>query len=171
MERGRAGLELSAFCVAWIAFLLALPSARGQVLQISPQTAKPGEWVTLEIRLQSPADRPVVALQWDLEIPSASLDPENRPVAVAPLAVKDAGKTATCVTSKKSAEALLVRCLVAGEQKPVPSGVVFLFSLKLSERAGPGMLRVRMQNGLAIDPNLKQTPIEPAEALVTIRAR
>ena len=92
-------------------------------------------------------------------------------MAVAPLAVKDAGKTATCVTSKKSAEALLVRCLVAGEQKPVPSGVVFLFSLKLSERAGPGMLRVRMQNGLAIDPNLKQTPIEPAEALVTIRAR
>ena len=171
MKRRRVGFQPPPIYVAWIAFLLALPAARGQVFQISPQTAAPGDWVTLEIRFQPVADRPSVALQWELEIPSASLDPQNEPVARAPLAVKDAGKSAACATSKKTAEALLVRCLLAGEQKPIPGGVIVLFSLKLSERAGPGMLRVRIQHGLAVDPNLKQTPIEPAEALVTIRVR
>ena len=171
MGRRRVGFESPALYVAWIAFLFALPAARGQVLQISPQTAAPGEWVVLEIRFQSPADAPVVALQWELEIPSTALDAQNELLARTLLAVKEAGKSTTCAPAKKTGEGLVVRCLLVGGQKPVPSGAIVLLSLKLSERGGPGTLRVRIQHGLAVDHDLKQRPIEPAEALVTIRAR
>jgi len=167
----RIDVPIQPLCAAGFAFLLGLPGAWGQTLQMQPQTVAPGEWVTLDIRYQSPAGREFVALQWDVEIPSAPLDPQNRPVTRAPLAIKDAGKSSACGLTKKTTDNSLVPCLLAGSSKPIPTGTVLLFSLKISDQAQPGTLHVRILNGIAVDPDLKQTPIEPVDAVVTIRPR
>ena len=155
----------------WITPLCLLPGVWGQTIEVRANPGTPGKWVVLEIHYQAPPGRELVALQWEMAIPTPALDPADLPVARAPLAMADAGKTAVCGTAKKTAETLVLPCLVAGSQKAIPSGTIILLSLKLSEHSQPGAVRIRTQNGFALDRDLKRVPVEPAEAVVTIRSQ
>ena len=144
--------------------------ASAQTLQISRQTSVAGEWAILEIAFQPAASSSLTALQWEMEIP-ATLQLDGAPLARVPLVVKDANKSINCAVSKKSAEGLLLPCILAGGIRPIPAGTVVLLSMKIGQSARPGTARIRLQNASGVTGDLKQVPIESAEAELTIRAK
>jgi hypothetical protein len=155
-----------------LAVLFVLPGAWAQTLQVSSETVLPGEWVTLQVRFQSMPQREVAALQWEVEIPPDVFDPKGpQPVARSPLPVKEAGKDATCGMIKKGADSFVWPCLIAGNQKPVPSGIIVVLSFKIPEGTHAGMSRIRLRRAIAVTGDLKQFPVDPAEATLTIRSR
>ena len=145
--------------------------APAQTVQIAPQTSVAGDWVTLEIAFRQAANGPLTALQWELEIAAGALDLEDAPLTRAPLVVKDAGKSLSCVVSQESAERLLLPCILAGGQEPIPAGTIVLLSMKVGPKAKAGVARIRLQNAFGVTSELKQVPIEPADGELTIRAR
>jgi hypothetical protein len=79
------------------------------------------------------------------------------------------GKSLKCAFTDKNAEANTSRCILAGGQKPIPNGSVALLRLLISRDAQPGSARTRLGQATAVSQNLKQVPMSPVEATVTIR--
>lgn len=154
----------------WLAAACLVTGAPAQTLRILPQTTFAGEWVALEIAFQ-PAAGVLTALQWEVEIPAGALDLDGGPLARVPLVVKDAGKSVNCAVSKKSAERLLMPCILAGGQRPIPAGTIVVLSVKIGPKARAGAVSIRLQNALGVTGDLKQVPVAAAEGELTIRAR
>ena len=125
----------------------------------------------MEIAFQPAPGGAFAALQWELEIPAGALALEGTPLTKVPLVVKDAGKSVQCAVSKRSAESLVLACILAGGQKPIPAGMIVLLSMKIGFGARAGAARIRVQNAVGVTGEAKQTPIEAAEADLTIRSR
>jgi hypothetical protein len=145
--------------------------APAQTLRVSPQTARAGEWLMVEIAFQPVTNPPLTALQWEMDIPVRALNLDGAPLARAPLVVTDAGKSVNCAVSQRSAERLLLPCILAGGQKPVPAGMIVLLSVKIGPSARAGTSRIRLQNAVGVTADLKQVPIEAAEGELTVRPR
>jgi hypothetical protein len=157
---------LAGFAGPWLA-----AGASAQTLQVLPQNAIAGEWVVLEIAFQPAAGPALTAVQWELEIPVSALDLDGAPLTRAPLAVKDAGKSVNCAVSERSAERLLLPCILAGGQKTIPAGTMVLLSVKIGPGARPGAARIRLRKAIGVTSDLKQVSIEAAEGELIIRAR
>ena len=127
--------------------------------------------MTVEIALQQGSQRELAALQWETEIPFKPFDLQKGFVTRVLLAAKDAGKSLTCAPSRKPADDSLLRCMLAGGQKPIPSGAIAVLSLKIPEGAPPATLRLRFLHIAGVTRDLKQANLGPAEAAVTIRGR
>lgn len=160
----------TAFLKLLMATLSLVMGAAGQMLQLVPVTGSAGEWVTVPIALHRSPGREPTALQWEIEIAN-QLEPEGQRIARAPRAVIEAGKSLTCVVAGKSAEGRLLRCLLAGGQKRIPTGTIVLLPLRITERAQTGTARIRLDHVVAVSKDLKQLPINPVETVVTIRVR
>ena len=158
-----------AFLLSLLTTLSLVDGAAGQSLQLVPVTGSAGEWVTVPIALERSPGREPTALQWEIEIAN-QLEPESQRVARALLAVIEAGKSLTCAVAGNSAESRLLRCVLAGGQKPIPTGTIVLLSLRITDRAQAGTARIRLDHALAVTEDLKQLPINPVETVVTIRA-
>jgi hypothetical protein len=159
--------------VLGVMWLAACSDARAfaQSLQLSAPSAATGEWVAIEIVMRPPPGKDILALQWEMEIPAKQLDLETERAVRAVIAVQDAGKSVTCAIPKESAQARILRCILAGGQKPIPDGKVSVISLKILENPQPGPIRVRLQNALAVSRDLERVPLEPAETTVTAQRR
>src|SRR5579864_7328847 len=163
----------------WLPFVLGvmwLPACSGarayaQSLQLSAPSAAPGEWVAIEIVIKPPLGKDILALQWEMEIPANQLDLETERAMRAVIAVQDAGKSVTCAMPRESPEAHILRCILAGGQKPIPDGKITTLSLKILENPESGPTRVRLQNAVAVGRDQERVPFGPAETTVTVQAR
>ena len=160
-----AGKMLRRFCLAG---LIAVPAA-GQALVLAPVAGEPGDYVTLEIAWKAPPKSVAVALQWDLAIPSRSLELLPDHLARELLTVKNAGKSLACSVLGTQAEDQMVRCILSGGPKAIPAGTIVLIPLRISPAAQPGSLRIRLDHGLAVLSDLKQSTIAPMETTVTVK--
>ena len=155
----------------WLLVICSIPDAGGQILRVLPVTATAGEWVTIQISLESAPDRAPAALEWDTDIPFNQLELESERMARAPLLVKDAGKSLACAVPQRRADTQLLHCLLTGGLKSIPSGVIVLLTLKLPERVQTGPARIRLEHALGVTRDLKELPIDSAEGVVNVRAR
>ena len=146
-------------------------SVFAQSLQLSAPLAAPGEWVAIEIVLQSPPAKDILALQWEMDIPAKQLDLANERAMRAVIAVQDAGKSVTCAIPKESAETRILRCILAGGHKPIPDGKITTLSLKILENPQPGPIMVRSHNAVAVSRDLERVSFEPAETTVAVDGR
>jgi hypothetical protein len=169
----KLGMGRSLVFVSGVMWLAACSDAClfAQSLQLSAPSAAPGEWVAIEIALKSPPGKDILALQWEVEIPTRQLDLANERAMRAVIAVQDAGKSVTCAVPKENPDARTLRCVLAGGQKPIPDGKVTSLSLKLLENAQPGPIKVRLQNAMAVGRDMERVPLEPVETTVTVQPR
>ena len=142
-----------------------------QSLQLSAPTAAPGEWVAIEMALKSPPGKDILAMQWEMEIPARQLDLANERAMRTVIIVQDAAKSVTCAVPKQTRDARIMRCVLAGGQKPIPEGKVTSLSLKILENAQPGPIRVRLQNAVAVSGDLERVSFDPVETTVTVQPR
>jgi hypothetical protein len=141
-----------------------------QNLQLSAPSAAPGEWVAIEIVMRPLPGKDILALQWEMTIPVKQLDLETERAMRAVIVVQDVGKSVTCAIRKESAEGRILRCILAGGQRPIPDGKITALSLKILENLQPGPIRVRLQNAVVVSRDL-ELPLEPAETTVTVQGR
>src|SRR5690349_4958793 len=107
---------LRRFCLAG---LISVPAA-GQALLLAPAAGKSGNSVTLEIAWKTPPESRVVALQWELAIPSRHLELLKDHIARELHTVKKAGKSLTCSVLGSQTEGQILRCILFGGQKVIP---------------------------------------------------
>jgi len=165
MRDSRWGL-FGRLCVAG---LILVPAAAGQALLLSPASGVPGDYVTLEIAWKPAPETALVALQWELAIPSGSLELLKDHLARELLTVKDAGKSLACSLVGGQTEDQIVRCILSGGPNAIPAGTIVLVPLRISPSAQPGSLRIRLDHGLGVLPTLKQTAIQAAETIITVK--
>lgn len=151
-----------------LAGLIAVPAA-GQALLLAPAAGEPGDYVTLEIAWKALPESPAVALQWELAIPSRNLELLPDHLARELLTVKNAGKSLACSVLGTQAEDQVVRCILSGGPKAIPTGTIVLVPLRISLAGQPGSLRIRLDHGLGVLADLKQIAIEPTETMVTVK--
>jgi len=160
--------------MALLGIVCSLTSALGQTLRLTPAVGKAGESVTIEVALQSSSpssEMQPAALQWETRIPSDKLQLQGGSPHEAVQPAKDLGKFVTCALISKTAEDQILRCVVAGGDKAIPSGAVARLTFRISEEASIGDAPIRLEHVLAVTRDLKQLPLENAVAMVTIRGR
>lgn len=165
MTYSRWGL-LRRFCLAG---LLSVPAA-GQALLLAPAAGESGDSVMLEIAWKTPRESRVVALQWELAFPSKHLEVQKDHLARELLTVKKAGKSLACSVLGSQTEDQIVRCILFGGQKAIPTGTIVVVPLRISPGAQPGSLRIGLDHGLGVLSNLKQIAIAPTETRITVKA-
>jgi hypothetical protein len=157
--------------LVWLLAICSIQDAGGQILRVLPVTATAGDWVTIQISLETAPDREPAALEWDTDIPFNQLELESERMARAPLLVKDAGKSLACAVPRRRADTQLLHCVLAGGLKSIPSGVIVLLTLKIPERVQTGTARIRLEHALGVTSDLKELRIDSAEGVVNVRAR
>ncbi len=158
------------WCWCTLLALVLLASSRtlaAQSLSLSGAAATRGEEVALELSVDSPTGKEPLALQWDFSIPatlvmvSCAMPPGSEAERV--------GKTLKCAAAGKGEGTTESRCILAGGDKPIPNGPVAMVRLKISKEASAGAMRIRVGQGTAVSRDLKQVPLGPVEATVTVR--
>jgi len=141
----------------------ALP-AFAQTLQVSSVASAPGEEVTLEISLHSPSGNAPVALKWETIFPAEVLNDDGSGPK-AGRAASDSGKSLTC--TKRSTYAYV--CILAGGQKPVPTGDVAILHFKIRTNANAGTTSVRVERAEAVTADVRKLTLNDTQGTVTIR--
>ncbi len=166
MTDSRWGL-LRRFCLAG---LMSVPAA-GQALLLAPAAGEPGDYVTVEITWKAPPESPAVALQWELAIPPRNLEILKDHLARELLTVHQAGKSLACSVLPSQTEDQIVRCILSGGPKAIPTGTIVLVPLRISPSARPGSLPIRLDHSFGVLSDLKQIAIGPAETMITVKTR
>jgi len=156
--------------VVWLsgAVLLFGRALCGQTFRLSSASASRGDLVTIELSLESPAGKGPSALQWDAMIPIAQLSLINDKILAGSTA-QEAGKSLNCSVKQKTAEVQTFRCILAGGQNSLSNGTIAVLRLKIPANAQAGEARIRVQQGIAVSRDLKQSFLETVETNVTIR--
>ena len=157
---------------ALVGILYSVTSALGQTLRLTSAAGKVGESITVQVALQSSsADIQPAALQWEARIPSIELQRQGGPPEWSVQPAKHSGKSLTCISTGNLAENLILRCVMAGGDKTIPSGAVGRLTFRISEQAPAGKAQIRLEHVLAVTRDLKQFPLPDAVAVLTIRGR
>jgi hypothetical protein len=151
----------------WV-MMLSRSSLLGQNLRLSSAAASRGDQIGIELFLESPGGKEPLALQWETKIPISQISLINDKVLTGSTAA-EAGKTLTCAVREKTAEVSVVRCILAGGQKPIPDGAIAMFRLKISTNAKIGSSSIRVEQPIAVLKDLKQIPLDAVETIVVIR--
>jgi hypothetical protein len=154
----------------FLAILIFCTPLFAQSFLIVPSTAPRGGAGSLLITLISAGKEPV-ALQWKMmlgtEVTAAVED------IVAGDAAKTAGKAVVCapVTAPEQ-EGLTYNCILAGGQKPIANGTIFLVKYRVKQKASPQTAVIRISDGIAVleqSNQVQQKNLAPAEGTITIR--
>lgn len=151
----------------WI-MMLFKSSLLGQNLRLSSAAASRGDQIGVELSLESPGGKEPLALQWETKIPIAQISLIDDKVLTGSTAA-EAGKTLTCAVKEKTAETSILRCILAGGQKPIPDGAIAMFRLKISTNAKIGSSSIRVEQPIAVSKDLKQIPLDDVETIIVIR--
>ncbi len=137
-------------------------------LQLSSAKASAGKVVTIQLSLTSPVGHEPLGLQWDTTFPAAQLVPvEGGPwLGTAAWA---AGKDLKCAARPRTGDTSGSKCIVIGGQQPIRNGVIAWLRFRVLPEAPRGSARVRVEQGMAASRDLKQVPLNVAEAVVKIR--
>lgn len=156
-------------CWLWLLLPATIPA---QSLTVPSVTAAPGERITVEISLDSPAGKEPVILQWEVTIPAGQLSFVDHTPPAGP-ALRDAGKSVACTVKlvrPKDGDRFTLLCIAAGGLKPIPSGVVAPLRLQVSPEAQMGPLQVRVE-GASVDKEATETSLKPIETAVRVQAK
>jgi hypothetical protein len=153
--------------------LIALAAAplvsRAQSLHLAPAAGTPGSSIAIEISLKSPKGQEPSTLQWQITIPLEKVGPLQE-TSTGP-AAQAAGKSVICSIKSTTTEAYTTVCMLAGGQQSIRNGTIAVFHLTLPPTAAPGSFQIRLDEGLAVDKDLKRKAIEPSETTVTVRKK
>lgn len=140
-----------------------LPAVLGQDLSISPVQGAPGESVTMEVSLNSPAGKQPVALQWETVFPVELLELEGSGAEASP-AARDSGKLVTCAARK----AYSLVCILAGGRKPIANGSIAIFHFRIRAEARMGTSTFTIQGAEAATMDVQDIRLKDAEGSLTI---
>ena len=157
----------------WIcSTLLLLPrtQAIAQSLRLSLGAGPPGGTAEIEIILHSPRGKEPAAVQWEASIPAGQLNFADT-IASAGGAARAAGKSVNCAAKGESDDSRTALCILSGGEQPIQDGVIAVLRLAIHTRTHRGSYRVRIDHGLAVSKDLRQTVLNPVETLVVVRAR
>jgi hypothetical protein len=141
--------------------------ARAQTLEITPVSVDRGSANIIRIALKPKADKPMVALQFDLAFPPA-LKIQGTDV-VSGDAADSAGKSITCAVHPSPANGSVCTCILAGGQGALQAGTVAIVKFEAAADAAPGAVKLQLQNATGVSPDVKRVPIGNAEATITVR--
>jgi len=141
--------------------------ACGQKLEISSASADRGSANFVRIVLKASPEKPVVAVQFELAFPH-SLEIEGKEVVTGD-AADAVGKSITCALRPPQAEGGRCACILAGGREPLVGGTIVIVKFGAAADASPGVVKLQVQNGAGVSPDLKSVPIANAEATITIR--
>lgn len=147
--------------VAWL-FVTALP-VWGQMLHLSAVAGRPGEKVTVELSLDSPAGKAPAALQWETIFPAQLMEIEGE-ASETGRAAKESGKSVTCAERKAYAYV----CILAGDQKPIANGPIAIFHFKIRTEAQAGTSAIRIERAEGVTVDLRRLTLKDTAATVTI---
>ena len=147
---------------AWL-FVGAL-SICGQTLHLSAAAGRPGEKVTIEISLDSPAGKAPVALQWETIFPAQLMEVEGD-ASETGRAARDSGKSVTCAERK----AYSYMCILAGGQKLIANGPIAVLHFRIRAKAPVGTSAVRIERAEGVTVDVKRLALQDAAATVTIQ--
>lgn len=109
-------------------------------------------------------------MQWEITIPPSQLIFQDNSTSVG-RAAQAAAKAVNCAVKAKTTAAHTIICILYGGQEPIHNGVVAQVQLVIAPDAHPGSERIRVAQGLAVSKDLKKVMLDPAEAVVEIRAK
>ena len=123
----------------YIALTVCVLPLLGQSLKVSSGSAAAGQKVSLDLTLECPTGKEVLALQWEVSFPSQAVTFDGKGPQAGAAAVA-AGKTLTCAARKKDASTWV--CILAGGQKPIGNGSVATLPYQVQANAPAGAKRI-----------------------------
>jgi hypothetical protein len=149
-------------CLVWLVMPL-----YSQSLQIQADSVSRGQEGTAVIRLDSPAGKEPVSLQWEVHLPvSIQLDPRRVVVAEAAAA---AAKSVTCaMLVNRTGDIARCRCILAGGVKPIGNGPIAVLKYTPTGSVRPGRYQLNLRSGLSVSETVKKTPIKDAGVAIVV---
>jgi len=140
----------------------------GQTLHVQSEPAADGHAGTVVIRLDSPAGKEPLALQWDLEFAATALHMELTNPAAGD-AAKTAGKSVACsLIARERIDRFRYRCILAGGVSTIASGPIVTIPYSAEQNAKPGRYPLRLKNGLAVGKNLEKDRVKDSGVEITL---
>jgi hypothetical protein len=149
-----------------VLLLLLGVTASAQTLEIAPTTVERGSAGVFLIVLR-PADKSIVALQWDL-VYRRGIRIETAGIASGS-ATERAGKSANCVLRPYKGGDHLLSCIVAGGVKPLSAGPIALVRFEAAKTAAKGEMAATLERIIGVLPSLETVPLPGTKALLTVR--
>jgi hypothetical protein len=118
-------------------------------LSLSHASVAPGAAAALVVVLNSSMDNEPLALQWQISYPSPQIGIDSRQIA-ADSAAKSVGKKVTCAGKPEGASAYTYTCIVAGGTKPMHSGPIARFPLRVRDSARTGMVTITLTGAISV---------------------
>jgi hypothetical protein len=137
-----------------------------QALQISPSTTGRGKTGSFLIRLDAPAGRGPVSLQWDLVVPK-EVTVDVLDVVPGSSAVS-AEKSIACAVAAKAGDATTYRCVLMGGVQTISNGAVAVVRYVVASSASPGNVTLRLDRVLGAAKDMK-IDFPKAQGQITIR--
>ena len=137
-------------------------------LSLSHTSAAPGATDALVVLLNSSMDNEPLALQWQISYPSPQIGIDNRQIA-ADNAAKSVGKKVTCAGKPEGASAYTYTCIAAGGTKPMHSGPIARFPLRVRETARTGMVTITLTGAMSVRAGGLSTKLADSTATLQIR--
>jgi hypothetical protein len=149
-------------------FVWAATGLYAQTFSISESTVARGRMGSFLIRLNSPQDKAIVSLQWELILPPGFL--ANPADIVAGSAAESAEKSITCVQKKAAVteKRSIFACILAGGQKRIPDGAIALVQYHAAPAVPAADYPVQIDAGLAISVDLQKIPFAKAEGTIKV---
>jgi hypothetical protein len=151
--------------------LLFCSSLAAQTFRIVPSTAPRGGSGSLLVAFVSPAGKEPIALQWKIALGTDVA--AAREDLTAGDAATQAGKMLTCgPAAAPGQEGVIYNCILAGGNKAIANGTIFLVKYKIKPEAKPNTVVVRVSDGIAVPGGatpLREAPLAPVEGTITIR--
>lgn len=121
------------------------------------------------IALHSEKASGILGLQWETTFPTRQISVEGGGPVVSD-AGKIAGKSLTCAgkTAKEPAN-YSYTCILIGGQKEIAAGPIAIFNFRLSAKAQPGDLPVRIRHVEAVTKDLRKIAIPDAAGKITVK--
>jgi hypothetical protein len=151
-----------AVCLVWLA-----PPLCSQSLQIQADSVARGQEGAAVIRLDSPAGKEPVALQWEIHLP-VSIQLDLRKVVAAD-AASAAAKSVTCaIQVNRTGDTTRCRCILAGGAKPIGNGPIATLKYTPARSVRPGRYQINLRSGFAVSEGTKKLPIKDAGITIVV---
>jgi len=146
-----------------VSALVLAVSGAGQSLVFSSSSGTPGETVTLEVSLSSPAGQAPSALKWEAIFPAQLVA-----IVQAPEIAKSAGESGKSLACHQRLTYSYI-CILAGSRKPIENGPIAKFRFKILPDAHTGASMVRIEHIEAVTKDLRAVRFTSNDGQIDIR--
>jgi hypothetical protein len=141
--------------------------AHAQTLEITPTTVDRGSANILRVVLKPSAEKPIVAVQWDLVYPeSLRIEPSG---VVSGAAAEAFGKSVTCANKLPDGANRRLTCILAGGVHALSAGVIAIIRFEAGVSTPAATLDVDLEKVTGVSPSAQSVPMKAAKTSVTVR--